>query len=540
MKMREEVAGRMQGILKGLGVYRYCTEKILLPWKSEVTLVRSSLAMLFLIILCITAFLSTRLIDSSSIAGNFQQKSILPRIPFYKYTHPAGKKLHRNRTEFRLNCSLANVTKTCPTNYYPSKYSSQDFYEKSEAVAQQPQCPEYFRWIHEDLLPWRKTGITPEMVEAAKDKNAAFRLVIVNGTAYVETYKHSFQTRDIFTQWGILQLLRRHPGRLPDLDLIFTCGDRPNIVREYYPSANAKAPPPLFSYDGDDATFDIVFPDWSFWGWPEINIKPWEPLSKDLKEANERRKWMDREPLAFWKGNPHVSPKRMDLLRCNLSDEHDWNLRIYAQDWHREQKEGFKNSDLASQCKHRYKIYIEGIGWSVSEKYILACDSFTLIVKQHYYDFFTRSLMPLQHYWPIRDDTMGRSIKYAVDWGNSHQQEAQAIGRAASRFIQEELNMKYVYDYMYHLLAEYGKLLTYKPTVPRQAVELCSESMACPAEGLIKKYMMDSFAAGPSGVPPCTMPPPYDPATLRSVLQRKEISIEQVQKWEKQYWKTQR
>ena len=105
------------------------------------------------------------------------------------------------------------------------------------------------------------------MVEAAKDKNAAFRLVIVNGTAYVETYKHSFQTRDIFTQWGILQLLRRHPGRLPDLDLIFTCGDRPNIVQEYYPSANAKAPPPLFSYDGDDATFDIVFPDWSFWGW---------------------------------------------------------------------------------------------------------------------------------------------------------------------------------------------------------------------------------------------------------------------------------
>ena len=26
------------------------------------------------------------------------------------------------------------------------------------------------------------------------------------------------------------------------------------------------------------------------------------------------------------------------------------------QDWHREQKEGFKNSDLANQCKHRYKM----------------------------------------------------------------------------------------------------------------------------------------------------------------------------------------
>lgn len=69
---------------------------------------------------------------------------------------------------------------------------------------------------------------------------------------------------------------------------------------------------------------------------------------------------------------------------------------------------------------YRYKIYIEGSAWSVSEKYILACDSPTLLVKPKYYDFFTRSLIPEQHYWPIRDDDKCRSIKFAVDWGNSH------------------------------------------------------------------------------------------------------------------------
>lgn len=68
----------------------------------------------------------------------------------------------------------------------------------------------------------------------------------------------------------------------------------------------------------------------------------------------------------------------------------------------------------------RYKIYIEGSAWSVSEKYILACDSVTLIVKPHYYDFFTRSLVPIHHYWPIKEDDKCRSIKFAVDWGNSH------------------------------------------------------------------------------------------------------------------------
>ena len=71
----------------------------------------------------------------------------------------------------------------------------------------------------------------------------------------------------------------------------------------------------------------------------------------------------------------------------------------------------------------RYKVYIEGYAWSVSEKYILACDSPTLLVKPRYYDFFTRSLQPLQHYWPIRDTDKCKSIKHAVDWGNNHEQK---------------------------------------------------------------------------------------------------------------------
>lgn len=103
------------------------------------------------------------------------------------------------------------------------------------------------------------------MVEGAK-RTANFRLVIKDGKAYVERYKRSYQTRDVFTLWGILQLLRRYPGKVPDLDLMFDCVDWPVISkRHHWP--NNEAPPPLFRYCGDDGTWDIVFPDWSFWGW---------------------------------------------------------------------------------------------------------------------------------------------------------------------------------------------------------------------------------------------------------------------------------
>lgn len=64
---------------------------------------------------------------------------------------------------------------------------------------------------------------------------------------------------------------------------------------------------------------------------PEINIKPWEALSKELKEGTKRTRWIDREPHAYWKGNPVVAPTRMDLLKCNVTDKYDWGARVYAQ-----------------------------------------------------------------------------------------------------------------------------------------------------------------------------------------------------------------
>uniref|UniRef100_A0A5B7ASI6 Putative glycosyltransferase n=1 Tax=Davidia involucrata TaxID=16924 RepID=A0A5B7ASI6_DAVIN len=523
--------------LYGSGIYTHLTQTI---WRPLILMLKkkppprsSLLFFLFFLLLFVGAFVSTRLLGTTvtSIAGNSPQKTTLP---IYPHKPPRIPKKPPRKIEIPLNCSASNLTRTCPANYYPKKFHLEDQDRSSE----HPTCPDYFRWIHEDLRPWRDTGITRDTVERAR-RTANFRLVIVKGRAYVETYQKAFQTRDVFTLWGILQLLRRYPGKVPDLDLMFDCVDWPVIIARNYRGPNATAPPPLFRYCGDDATLDIVFPDWSFWGWSEINIKPWEGLLRDLKEGNKRKRWMDREPYAYWKGNPVVAATRMDLLKCNVSDKQDWNARVYSQDWIRESQQGYKQSDLASQCIHRYKIYIEGSAWSVSEKYILACDSVSLLVKPRYYDFFTRSLMPVHHYWPIRDDDKCKSIKFAVDWGNSHKQKAQAIGKAASDFIQEDLKMDYVYDYMFNLLNEYAKLLRYKPTVPQNAIELCSEMMACPAEGFEKKFMMESMVKGPMDMSPCTMPPPYNPLTLNSFLKRKANSIKQVEIWEKKYWENQ-
>ncbi|XP_050385363.1 uncharacterized protein LOC126801914 isoform X2 [Argentina anserina] len=499
--------------------------------------ISSLAALVFFLLFFIGAFVCTRLLNSTTetVLGSSAQDSILnTRVSqLYPPQSPVLPLKPPKILEIPLNCTAFDHTGTCPSNY-PTTSSP----DRDPNRPPPPTCPDYFRWIHEDLRPWAHTGITRETFQKAR-RTANFKLVIKNGKAYMERYRKSFQSRDTFTLWGILQLLRRYPGKVPDLELMFDCVDWPVILSKFFTGPNSSAPPPVFRYCGDDSSLDIVFPDWSFWGWPEINIAPWENLLKQLEEGNGRSRWVDREPYAYWKGNPTVAETRQDLLKCNVSEEQDWNARVYAQDWSRESKEGFKQSDLASQCIHRYKIYIEGSAWSVSNKYILACDSVTLIVKPRYYDFFTRELMPVHHYWPIKDDDKCRSIKYAVDWGNSHKQKAQAIGKAARNLIQDDLKMDYVYDYMFHLLSEYSKLLQFKPTIPGKAVELCSEAMACQAQGLEKKFMMESLVKGPAVTSPCTMPPPYDPPSHFSVLRRKSNSIRQVETWEKSYWENQ-
>lgn len=103
-------------------------------------------------------------------------------------------------------------------------------------------------------------------MEIAKDY-AHFRLVIVKGKAYVEKYRKPFQTRDVFTIWGILQLLRLYPGMVPDLELMFRCGDIPMMKKKDFQGPNATSLPSVFHYCGHDDTLGIVFPDWTFWGW---------------------------------------------------------------------------------------------------------------------------------------------------------------------------------------------------------------------------------------------------------------------------------
>ncbi|RLN29730.1 hypothetical protein C2845_PM05G21680 [Panicum miliaceum] len=314
---------------------------------------------------------------------------------------------------------------TCPS---PSAASSS---YKQRPAPTTTTCPEYFRYIHSDLSPWCDTGITRVAVERARDK-ATFRLVVVAGRAYVEKYRPAFQTRDVFTLWGILQLLARYPGRFPDLDLMFFCDDTPVVHAAAYPDLSMA--PPLFMYCKND-----------------MNIRPWAPFLEEVEREIRRVPWLDREPYAFWKGNPDVGGLRSDLMRCNASDNGtDWNAPRQAR---------------LGRCRPEWLQRLQ----------------FGKTMHLQLQDLYARENVvgePEVHPGLWLPDAAHRHtlprlfLQSAVDWGNAHPVHAQRMGEEGSSFARDELSMDYVYDYMLHQLTQYARLLRYRPTVPKNATEL--------------------------------------------------------------------
>lgn len=390
-----------------------------------------------------------------------------------------------------LQCTYLSCGSSSSTNRnFP--YANQ-----SDHGIRKKNCPGVFRYIHRDLEPWSKSKISlAHLVEA--QKLAAFRVVILGGKLYVDLYYACVQSRAMFTIWGLLQLLKRYPGRVPDVDLMFDCMDKPTINR----TEHASMPVPLFRYCTTPEHFDIPFPDWSFWGWSEIQIEEWDRQYRSIKQGSKARSWTEKSPIAYWKGNPDVaSPARSELLQCN--DTTQWRAQILRQDWVQEAKGGFKESKLSKQCNHRYKIYAEGYAWSVSLKYILSCGSVPLIITPEYQDFLSRGLIPKRHYLHIPRDDMCKSIKLAVNWGNSHPKKAEAIGRLAQHYM-ETMSMARVYDYMYHLISEYSKLLDFTPVPPSSAIEICQDSVLCFADENQRRFLKMS-SAYPSRTAPCSL-----------------------------------
>lgn len=175
--------------------------------------------------------------------------------------HPFFPRTDKPTAFSLIRCSYFN---SCP------KLTSRLLMKPSHTFTANPlpsECPSFFSSIYRDLAPWSQTGISLSLIENTVNQHAAFRVVIKDSKLYVDLRYACVQSRMLFTIWGLLQLVRRYPGLVPDVDMVFDCMDRPVVNRTLYAGHGAPIPPPVFRYCTTKEHLDIPFPDWSFWGW---------------------------------------------------------------------------------------------------------------------------------------------------------------------------------------------------------------------------------------------------------------------------------
>jgi protein glucosyltransferase len=117
-------------------------------------------------------------------------------------------------------------------------------------------------------------------------------------------------------------------------------------------------------------------------------------------------------------------------------------------------------------------------------------------------------------------------IKFAIDSGNAHLEQARWMAEEGSRFACHDLSMDYVYDYMLHLLTKYASLLPCSATSPEKAVELCAETVACPAAAHANNrefdFMMESRERYVADYQPCTVLPPFTDDEMTDQMARRD------------------
>jgi hypothetical protein len=77
------------------------------------------------------------------------------------------------------------------------------------------------------------------------------------------------------------------------VEFVFECNDYPQMVK---PTAPEDPVPVLFNYDNKAGAIDIPFPDWTFWGWPDLEIARWRDQSRRIdRAARKGPPWKARE-----------------------------------------------------------------------------------------------------------------------------------------------------------------------------------------------------------------------------------------------------
>jgi hypothetical protein len=273
--------------------------------------------------------------------------------------------------------------------------------------------------------------------------------------------KHSVEdlpwVRDTLVVWqrvsGGLQAISlggfqsRHDAVLDLLEQV----DREHVLPEFgpvlvhtldRPVSTVEQPWRSYAFCTADGYLDVPVPDFVFGGWPEVGIDDFEETCWTVQSAGDQPAQL---PVTGWIGSLQTHPVRTVLQR--LGQEHPDLLDVQHVDWVADPARGALQSaagnalTLEEQARRWSALLdVEGKGYSGRLKLLLHSGRPVLVQDRPWREWFWDSLVPMEHYVPVRRDLS--DLVTQARWVQQHPHEAADIGRAGQKLARQLLTRR--------------------------------------------------------------------------------------------------
>jgi hypothetical protein len=156
-----------------------------------------------------------------------------------------------------------------------------------------------------------------------------------------------------------------------------------------------------------------------------------------------------------------ISYDNPDLLHAGITN---WNARVKKYEGQsleiiNPKKFRFKLADRMNQkekSKYKYILIIDGHVSAFRLSFDLSLNSVILLVDSPYYIWYSKMLVPYEHYIPIKKDLSDLIEK--INWCKNNDKECKKIANKAKKFYETYLSKEGLYDYFQKILTDISKL----------------------------------------------------------------------------------
>lgn len=127
---------------------------------------------------------------------------------------------------------------------------------------------------------------------------------------------------------------------------------------------------------------------------------------------------------------------------------------------------------LESHCRYKYLFNFRGVAASFRHKHLFLCQSLVFHVGDEWTEFYYYAMEPWIHYIPVSKDANQKELEDLIEFARNNDDLVKKIAYRGRDFIWNNLRLLDITYFWKQLLKSYGKLLTYKPVLEKNLVQI--------------------------------------------------------------------